>query len=77
MAMTEQELIESSRAIALGLLRLAERKGATVDEVTALCTNALIEALGQRLGSPFAVVERLRDIADIAERQALGENRAS
>jgi hypothetical protein len=71
--MTDAELIESSRAIAFGLMELAVRKGALGDELTALCTNALIEVLGQQLGSPFAVVERLRDLADIVEAQALGK----
>lgn len=74
MSMTEQELIVSSRAIAAGLLELAKGKGASGDDITALCTNALIEILGQKLGTEFALVERLRDLADIIEIQAMGEN---
>lgn len=71
--MTDEELNESSRAIALGLIEMSARKGLVGDVVTALYTNALLELLGQQLGSVFAVVERLRDVADIVERQALQE----
>lgn len=73
--MKEQELIATSRTMAVALLEAAARKGVSGDDLTALATNALIEVLGQRLGTVFAVVERLRDLADIVERQALGEKR--
>ena len=72
--MKSDELISNSRAIAIGLLELCQRKGATGDEITAMATNALIEVLGQRLGGIFPVVERLRDLADICECQALAES---
>lgn len=72
--MKSDELTANSRALAIAILDLCQRKGATGDEITALATNALIEVLGQRLGDIFQVVERLRDIADICERQAIAES---
>lgn len=73
--MTDQELKDSGRSIALGLLELCKRKGASGDDVTALATNALIEVLGQQIGDAFAVVERLRTLADIMEKQVISDAR--
>jgi len=42
----------------------------TPDEVANLTEAALSDVLAQQLG-PFAAVERLRDIADLLEKQSL------
>lgn len=73
--MTSDEKNQLSRTTAIGLIELCKRKGASGDEITSIATNALIELLGQRLGNVFRVVERLRDLADICERQALDEGK--
>jgi len=73
-SMAETDFMDSVRAIATGLQTLVESKGIEGDDVTAMVSSALLEVLGQRLGV-FGAVERLRMLADIAERQALSDAR--
>ncbi len=73
--MTQDELNLHSRSLAIATLLWSQARGADRDETVTMASNALIEVLGQSLGSVFAVVERLRDLADICERQAFDEEK--
>ncbi len=65
-----QVMIETSRQLALAVLAIGERKGMSRADVAELAQMALGEVLAQHLGLVGAV-ERLRDLADVIERDLL------
>lgn len=70
--MTDLEMIDAQRSLALALLDLCQRRQLEPDDVPALLSGAMLEALAQRVGIPGAI-ERLRVIADLAEQQLFAE----
>lgn len=65
-----------ARGLACVILLVNERRGVRGDDAANIAGAALGEVLGQYLGG-FGAVNRLRDIADILERQCLEEHRAT
>lgn len=68
--MTEQQFLKTSRGLALGILTACRARTFSKDDTAAVASAALVETLGQLFG-PVGAVERLRDIADVVERQLL------
>ena len=68
--MTDEQFITNSRLLGIFVLKACEAKQMTRDEAASTAACALMEALGQLLG-PVRAVNRLRDLADLAERQYL------
>lgn len=66
--MSDDEFKAITRTIAATVVEAIERQGIKGDEITAVLTVSFMEALNTRLG-PVGTVERLRDVADLAERQ--------
>ncbi len=75
--MSDEQFKATARELALGLLGLMERKGISGDDAPAIIAAALGECLAQLLGGVFPAVERMRDIADIWEGQALGKSESA
>lgn len=70
--LTDEQFAASSRLLALSLARSCESRGIPADEAAGVLSAAFLELLGQWLG-PVGAVERLRDLADIAERQVFDD----
>lgn len=70
MTLTDEQFFATSRTVAMAILAAAEQKKLSSDDVVAIASSALSEILAQNLGV-FGTVERLRDLADVFERQAL------
>lgn len=68
--LTEKQLNDASRLLALILSEKCTRQGIPRDEVVGVVSAAVVELLAQHLG-PIGTVERLRDLADVLERQCL------
>ena len=69
---TDEQFIIASRAVAMTFQERFTAMGMTPDEVANMSGGALAEVLAQQLGSACAV-ERLRQIADLLERQLFNE----
>ena len=67
---TEQAFTRAARAIAGTFCDRFARMGMAPDEIANLATAAFAEIIAQQLG-PFGAVTRLRDAADVLERQLL------
>jgi hypothetical protein len=72
MKLTEEEFIEAAHGVATAVLAFASSRRIDPDDLANVAGGALAEVIGQALGSPFKVVERLRDIADRIEAAELG-----
>lgn len=70
--MTDHEMIESSRNLVTAIDAIADSKGLDGGDRAALATMALSELLARWLG-PVGAVERMRDVADLLERQTLAQ----
>lgn len=68
--MTDREFRATARTMTIAFLAACQRGGRDSDDAAALAGAALAETLGQLLG-PVGAVERLRDLADVFERQLL------
>lgn len=72
MVLTDRQFAATSRGLALGILAACQARQMTRDDMAAISSAALIEALGQLLG-PMGAVDRLRDLADVMENQLIQE----
>lgn len=72
MLLTEKQFTETTRGLALGILKGCENRKFDRNETSAIAGAALVEVLGAVLG-PVGTVERLRDLSDLLERQLLKE----
>lgn len=63
-------MIETSRQLALAVLAIGQRKGMSGADLAELAAMAMGEVLAQHLGM-VGTVERLRDLADVIERDLL------
>ena len=68
--MTDQDMIDSSRALVVALMQISDSKGFGVEDRVAFACMALPEFIAQQIG-PVAMIERLRNVADVMERQFL------
>ena len=69
---SEQEFKTSARAIGSALILACERKHIPTDDISQVVGAAMAEVLAAYLG-PLGAVERLRDLADLIERQCFDE----
>ena len=69
---TEQQFKASARAIGSALILACERKHILTEDISQVVGAAMAEVLATYLG-PLGAVERLRDLADLIERQYLDE----
>lgn len=67
---TDKAFTAAARSIAGTFCDRLARMGMAPDEIANLATAALSEIVAQQLG-PFGAVNRLRDAADVLERQLL------
>lgn len=67
---TDEAFTTAARSIAGTFCDRFARMGMAPDEIANLATAALVEIAAQQLG-PFGAVNRLRDAADVLERQLL------
>ena len=72
--LTAKQFTTTAKHIAATLLGEADACNLSRDDTANLAGSALLEVLAQTLG-PFGAVERLRSIADVAERQVLDQMR--
>lgn len=72
--MTDEQFMQASRAITATLIDTMQATGTTPTDAAAVIGFAMLEAMGQLLGNASAAIERLRNIADIAEAQVLAGN---
>lgn len=72
MRLTNERFVTISRSLAHGILTTCHNKKYSNDDTAAICGASLVEALGQTLG-PLGAVERLRDLADLLERDLMRE----
>lgn len=72
MVLSEQQFTETTRGLAIGILKGCENRKFDRSETAAIAGAALVEVLGTVLG-PVAAVERLRDLSDLMERQVMAE----
>lgn len=77
MPLTDEQFREVARSIAGAALDVRLVFNLESSEMADLAGAALVEALGQCLGSVGATVDRLRDIADRLEDQGIAALRAS
>lgn len=70
MQLTDETIVRASRAMAAEFLATVAGSGLSPNDIANLAGSALVEVLAQQLG-PFGAVERLREIADVLERQML------
>jgi hypothetical protein len=68
--MTEQQFIDSSRQLALAVLKVCERHEINGATGAKLACAALGEAVAQMIG-PVQAIERIRDVADLLEADIL------
>jgi hypothetical protein len=68
--MNQEQFAANAHQISLALTQICESKGMDPADAAQLIGAACAEAMAYFIGHPFAV-ERLRDIADIAEREVL------
>ncbi len=68
--MTEEQFAANAHEISLALVTICERKGINPGDSAQMIGAACAEAMAYFIGHPHTV-ERLRDIADIAEREVL------
>lgn len=66
--MTDDEMKEASRAITVTSIEALAHLGLDPLRSADVIGFALLEALGQLLGSAGSAIERMRDVADVAER---------
>ncbi|WP_298190971.1 hypothetical protein [Novosphingobium sp.] len=64
------EMIATSRQLALAVLAIGQRKGMPGGDLAELAAMAMGEVMLQHLGL-VGTVERLRDLADVIERDLL------
>ena len=64
------EMIATSRQLALAVLAIGQRKGLPGGDLAELAMMAMGEVMLQNLG-PVVTVDRLRDLADVIERDLL------
>lgn len=67
---TDAEFLIAARTIAGAFCDRFARLGMPPETVANLCAAALSEIMAQQIG-PMGAVERLRDAADVLERQLL------
>lgn len=67
---TDEQFAIAAKALAGTHIDRFARLGMSPDEIANLFGAAALEVLAQQLG-PFGAVERLRQIADVAEKQVL------
>lgn len=72
MELSDAQFRDTSRTLALATLTICQTKQVSTDDTAAIAGAALMEVLARMLG-PLGAVERLRDLADIAERRMLEE----
>lgn len=72
--MTDEQFTLVSRAMATAYSDTVARSGMSPDDATNLAGASLAEIMAQQLGV-FGAVNRLRDLADVLEKQALEEAR--
>lgn len=68
--MTEQELILLTRVLSVNLSGLVERLPLSAEDALGVVSGAFAETLARQLGGIVPAVERMRDLADLMERQA-------
>lgn len=71
--MTDEEFGVNVRALATSLTMIIERKGLAPADVNKVLTATLAQSLAQAIG-PVATIDRLRDFADLMERQVWAES---
>ena len=67
---TPEQFVAASKAIAGSYLDMVARQGLAPQDAANLFCAAIGEVLGQQIG-PVEAIDRLRDVADILERQLL------
>lgn len=73
MEITDDEFAKASRQWAQAMLAMLDRLPVDGEQATNLLTAAFSEVLAQRLGGIPQAIERVRLIADVWEKQALGD----
>jgi hypothetical protein len=68
--MNEEQFRGAARAMATEFLNTVAQNGLSKNETANLAGAALSEVLAQQMG-PFEAVTRLRDLADVLEKQLL------
>lgn len=68
---TDKQFASAANALATTFLDRFARMGMAPDEIANLCGAALGTVLANQLG-PFGAVSRLRDMADVMEREIMG-----
>lgn len=71
--MTDEQFAGAVHSLALALTMAIEHRGIPKAEIGKVITGTLAQCLAQNIG-PVPAVERLRDIADLMERQIMGTN---
>lgn len=71
--MTDEQFAGAVQALSLSLTMMIERRGVPHADVNKVLTATLAQCLAQAIG-PDAAIERLRDYADIMERQIWDES---
>lgn len=74
MEMTPEQYTRAARAMAREFLDTVAQVGLSPDDTANLAGAALAEVIGQQLGK-FGAANRLRDLADILEKEAFEEPR--
>lgn len=68
--MKDDELVLVTRFVTGAFLEMVKNLPCNDEDAISVLTGAYLETLAQHLGGVFPTVERLRNIADLAERQA-------
>lgn len=68
--MTDEQFAGAVHALSLALTMAIERRGIPQEEIGKVVTGTLAQCLAQNIG-PVPAIERLRDIADLMERQIM------
>jgi len=72
--MTDEQFTLVSRAMATEFSNTVARSGMSPDDAVNLAGASLAEIMAQQLGI-FGAVNRLRDLADVMEKQAIDDAR--
>lgn len=68
--LTDDQFAQATRGMAFAIMDLGHQLNLSDDDLCNMAGAALAEVAGQKFG-PFAAVERLRQIADVMERQVM------
>lgn len=71
--MTDEQFAGAVHAVSLSLSMMIERRGIPKADTTKVLTATLAQSLAQAIG-PVATIDRLRDYADLMERQVWAES---